>query len=62
LKSEGWRVHKLINGYIRFLRGRAAGHSSRVRETSPDDELDEDDLEELFFGRFNPLSLQPFNG
>src|SRR5881275_1568593 len=20
LKSEGWRVHKLINGYIRFLR------------------------------------------
>src|SRR5712691_9390774 len=22
LKSEGWRVHKLLNGYIRFLRGR----------------------------------------
>src|SRR6266545_6479120 len=22
LKSEGWRVHKLINGYIRFLRSR----------------------------------------
>src|SRR3984893_2344605 len=22
LKSEGWRVHKLINGYIRFLRTR----------------------------------------
>jgi len=22
LKSEGWRVHKLINGYIRFLRRR----------------------------------------
>src|SRR4030095_11592794 len=34
LKSEGWRVHKLINGYIRFLRGRAAGDSSRVREDS----------------------------
>src|SRR6266436_6992643 len=32
LKSEGWRVHKLINGYIRFLRGRAAGNFSRVRE------------------------------
>ena len=23
LKQEGWRVHKLINGYIRFLRRRA---------------------------------------
>src|SRR5213592_2371844 len=30
LKSEGWRVHKLINGYIRFLRGRTAADSSRV--------------------------------
>src|SRR6266536_5158418 len=42
LKSEGWRVHKLINGYIRFLRGRTAGDSSRVREDSLDDDLGED--------------------
>jgi len=61
LKSEGWRVHKLINGYIRFLRGRAAEDSSRVREASSDDDLNEGDLEDLFFGRFNPSSLQPFN-
>src|SRR6266436_7197046 len=56
LKSEGWRVHKLINGYIRFLRGRAAGNFSRVREASSDDDLNEGDLENLFFGRFNPSS------
>jgi four helix bundle protein len=61
LKSEGWRVHKLINGYIRFLRGRAAGDSSRVREASSDADLNEGDLEDLFSGRFNPSSLQPFN-
>src|SRR4029453_3231985 len=61
LKSEGWRVHKLINGYIRFLRGRAAGDSSRVREDSSDADLNEGDLEDLFSGRFNPSSLQHFN-
>jgi four helix bundle protein len=55
LKSDGWRVHK------RFLRGRAAGDSSRVREASSDDDLNEGDLEDLFFGRFNSSSLQHFN-
>ena len=30
LKSEGWRTHKLINGYIRFLRSRTTGESSRI--------------------------------
>src|ERR1700738_4536843 len=33
LKAEGWRVHKLINGYIRFLRSRSAENSSRVQES-----------------------------
>ena len=61
LKSEGWRVHKLLNGYIRFLRGRAAGDSSRVREDSSNDNLNKDDLEDLFMGRFNSSSLQHFN-
>src|SRR6266508_5668811 len=31
LKSEAWRVHKLVNGYIRFLRSRTAGDPSRVQ-------------------------------
>ena len=57
LRQEGWRVHKLINGYIRFLRSRTSGDSSRVREASPDYDLDEDDFEDLYLGRFNPSSL-----
>jgi four helix bundle protein len=61
LKQEGWRVHKLINGYIRFLRSRAGGGSPRVQEASSDNELDDHDFEDLFVGRFNPSSLQPFN-
>ena len=31
LKSEGWRAHRLINGYIRFLRSRITGSSARAR-------------------------------
>jgi four helix bundle protein len=56
LKQEAWRVHKLINGYIRFLRSRTAGPLSRVQET-PDVDLTEDELSELFSGRFNSSSL-----
>src|SRR6266446_2344056 len=43
LRQEGWRVHKLINGYIRYLRTRAGG-SSRVKESSSDSELSEDEF------------------
>ena len=56
LMQEGWRVHKLINGYIRFLRRRVSGESPRVQEDAADD-----DLEDLFLDRFNPSSLQRFN-
>ena len=61
LKSEGWRTHKLINGYIRFLRSRTTGEFSRIREEVSDGDLNDNDLEDLFFGRFNPSSLQRFN-
>ena len=61
LKSEGWRTHKLINGYIRFLRSRTTGEFSRIREEVSDDDLNDDDLEDLFFGRFTPSSFQRFN-
>ena len=56
LRQEGWRVHKLINGYIRFLRRRVSGDSPRVQESAADD-----DHEDLFLDRFNPSSLQRFN-
>lgn len=62
LKSEGWRVHKLINGYIRFLRHRTTESSSRVQESPSDDnEFSDDEMSDLFFGRFNPSSLKHFN-
>jgi hypothetical protein len=56
-RQEGWRVHKLINGYIRFLRRRASGDSPHVREVFYDDDLDD-----LFLDRFNSSSFQRFNG
>ena len=53
VKEQGWRVHKVLNGYIRFLRGRSPEGSSRVAENvleypAVDDELDD---------RFNASSL-----
>jgi four helix bundle protein len=56
LRQEGWRVHKLINGYIRFLRRRASEDSSRIQEVTVDD-----DLEDSSQNRFNPSSFQRFN-
>jgi four helix bundle protein len=53
LRQEGWRVHKPINGYIRFLRRRASGNSPYVRETAADD-----DLKVRFW---NALTLHRFN-
>ena len=61
LKSDGWRVHRLINGYIRFLRSRTAEKSSRIQESPSDYGLSDEELDDLFFGRFNPSSLQRFN-
>src|ERR1700686_1067768 len=57
LKQEAWRVHKLINGYIRFLRTRITEGSSRVRESPVDKEISEEEFNELLFGRFNSSSL-----
>jgi len=57
LKSNAWRVHKLINGYIRFLRTRKTTETSRVQELAT--ETSQDNLEGQFC--FNPSTLQPFN-
>jgi four helix bundle protein len=61
LKSEGWRVHRLINGYIRFLRSRTVEKSSRTQESPSDYGLSEGELDDLFSDRFNPSSLQRFH-
>jgi four helix bundle protein len=60
LREEGWRVHKLINGYIRFLRGRVANDPSRVQEAPSDYGPDGDDLG-ILLRRFNPSTLQRFD-
>jgi four helix bundle protein len=61
LKQEGWRVHKLINGYVRFLRGRVASDPSRIQEGPSGYDSDEDDLANLLLHRFNPSTLQRFD-
>ena len=47
LRQEGWPVHKLINGRIRFLRTRVSRDSLRVQEGAAD--------------CFNPSSFQRFD-
>ena len=46
LKNEGWRVHQLLNGYVRWLRERKQGSALTLHEDSPaygwtDDNIDE---------------------
>lgn len=55
LKQEGWRVHRLVNGYVRFLRSRIVEKPPRLQETA-DDEVSPDEFSERF-PRFNPSSL-----
>ena len=46
LKQQGWRVHPLLNGYIRWLRERKQGVALELREESPAYGLTEDQLDE----------------
>jgi four helix bundle protein len=47
LKQQGWRVHKILNGYIRWLRQQKQGVGLELRDDSPAYGLTEDDLDEL---------------
>ena len=53
LKEQGWRVHKVLNGYIRFLRNRTPEGSSRVAENVPEYPRVDDESAD----RFNASSL-----
>jgi four helix bundle protein len=58
LREQGWRVYKIANGYIRFLRERKAGGAQAVREQAPTYGIDEEDLDELVSQiRFNDLTI-----
>lgn len=63
LKQQGWRVHQLLNGYIRWLRERKQGDSLALREESPAYGLTEDQLDGLLEEPRGPSAstLQPFN-
>src|SRR4029077_17416138 len=46
LKEQGWCVHRILNGYVRWLRERKQGAALKLRQDSPtygwsDDQLDE---------------------
>jgi four helix bundle protein len=58
LKEHGWRVHKVLNGYVRFLRNRKLEGSSRVAENGLEYPVAEDESNELTPNdRFNASSL-----
>src|SRR5438105_13222456 len=61
LKSEGWRVHQIINGYIRCLRRRTSSTSVRVQESPAVAELSEDEINDLLLDLFNASPVQRFN-
>src|SRR5882724_5764894 len=47
LKQNGWRVHQLLNGYIRWLRDKKQVDSLQLREDSPAYGLDDDELDRI---------------
>ena len=61
LKQQGWRVHQLLNGYMRWLRARKQGASLELRETSPGCGFTDDELNELLKNASTASTLQRFN-
>jgi four helix bundle protein len=60
LRQQGWRVHKLLNGYIRWLRTRTKNASLELRD-APTENFTEDELSELFELTQAASTLQRFN-
>ena len=46
-QQQGWRVHQVLNGYIRWLRAQKQGAAMELREDSPTCDPAEDQLDEL---------------
>lgn len=61
LKQQGWRVHRLLNGYLRWLRERKQGASLELRESSPAYGLTDDQIEDLLEEPEAASTLQRFN-
>ncbi len=50
LKDEAWRVHKLLNGYIRYLRNRKTNEPYVLRDEKVPDNFSDDELNDLLNG------------
>jgi|SRR5579862_1525375 len=48
LKEEAWRVHKLLNGYIRYLRSRKTNEPYVLRDEKRSDDFSDDELTGFF--------------
>jgi four helix bundle protein len=48
LKQKAWQIHRVMAGYLRYLRERKQGASLALHETSPAYGVAEDDLESPF--------------
>jgi four helix bundle protein len=59
LKQQGWRVHQVLAGYMRWLRKRKQGAALTLREDSPAYGWTDDELDELL--EPSASTLQPFN-
>jgi four helix bundle protein len=60
LRQQGWVVHKLLNGYIRWLRARTQGTSLELRDALTD-AFSEDEPGDLFELAPTASTLQPFS-
>jgi len=47
LKQRAWQIHRVMAGYLRYLRERKQGASLALHESSPAYRVTEDDLESL---------------
>lgn len=56
-KQEGWRVYKLLNGYVRYLRQRKSGTAAALREAAAQYMATSDELDPLLLDS----TIQPFN-
>jgi four helix bundle protein len=48
LKEEAWRVHKLLNGYIRYLRSRKTNEPYVLRDEKRSEDFSEGELTDPF--------------
>lgn len=59
LRQRAWNIHRVMAGYLRYLRERKQGESLTLHEDSPAYGLTEEDLDVLFAEA--PQTLEPFN-